>query len=442
MPKRHSRCLPLALLFLGLASPLEAQGPTAPDVIAAYRRLSAHPPWPGFDPATVPVAVFDGDTTWLSGHPHPPSDTFRAGIGGVYRMPGQHPLVKANSSVELDGVTTATLLLDRTRPGTATSWAATLMHEAFHVYQRTHHKDWTANEAELFTYPVEAEAPQRLQRLETEAWRRAVTLQPSACWARAALEYRQLRFGLLPIGAVSYERGTELNEGLATYVEFRAAKRDTIPFPAAGFAPEEMRLRGYTVGPAIGRLLDRVAPRWRERLERGPTRSLDELLAEALEAGEPCRFAAAEDDSIRALARSDVQRVHSSRATLRDSVLSAPGWRIEVIADSGAPLWPERFDPWNVVALDGGAIVHRRFLKLSKDGLAIEVLNRTALTEPAGVHPLFNGIRRLVVSGLPGEPSVQEQPGKVVVTADGVRLEGRVRAVERSGQAILLKAGP
>ena len=94
------------------------------------------------------------------------------------------------------------------------------------------------------------------------------------------------------------------------------------------------------------------------------------------------------------------------------------------------------------MALEGGAIVHRRFLKLSKDGLAIEVLNRTALTVPAGEHPLFNGIRQLLVSGLPTEPTVEERPGNVVVTADGVRLEGRVRAVERTGQTILLRAGP
>ncbi len=441
MSRAYSRHLTFALL-LGLVSTLHGQAPTAPDVIAAYRRLSAHPPWPGFDPATVPVAIFDGDTTWLSGHPHPPTDTFRAGIGGLYRMPGQHPLVKANSSVEVDGVATATLLLDRTKPGTATNWAATLMHEAFHVYQRTQHKDWTANEAELFTYPVEAEAPQRLQRLETEAWRRSVIRQPSACWARASLEYRQLRFGLLPVGAVSYERDTELNEGLATYVEFRAAKRDTIPFPAAGFPPDGMRLRAYAVGPAIGRLLDRFAPHWREQLERGPTRSLDELLSQALGAGERCRYQPAEEDSVRDLARGDVGRIRAGREALRDSVLSAPGWRIEVLTDSGSPLWPQQFDPWNVVALESGAIVHRRFLKLSKDGLAIEVLNRTALTVPAGEHPLFNGIRQLLVSGLPTEPTVEERPGNVVVTADGVRLEGRVRAVERTGQTILLRAGP
>jgi hypothetical protein len=435
------RLLPLALL-LGSVSSLVGQGPTVREVLAAYRRVSTRPPWPGFNPAGIPVAIFDGDTTWLSGHPRPPADTFRIVARDLAAMPGQHPLVKANSSVELGGVTTATLLLDRTGTGAAGRWAATLMHEAFHVFQRKRHRDWVANEAEFLTYPVEQEAPQRLQRLETEAWRRAGAEGQSACWARAALQYRQLRFALLPVGAAAYERGNELNEGLATYVEFRAEVRDSLPFPAEGFAPDGVRLRGYTVGPAIGRLLDRFAPEWREQLERGPTRSLDELLTAALGAGERCRYRPSEEDSVRLLARADVARIGTYRKLLRDSLLSAPGWRIEVVADSIAPLWAERFDPWNIVSLGHGQVLHRRFLRLTKDGLEIEVLDHNAVTEPAGNHPLFNGIRRLIVSGLPDEPVVLDQPGHVQVTADGVRLGGRVRSVERAGQTILLRAGP
>ena len=438
MPRR---CLPLLLVALG-AAPLTAQGPSAAQVIAEYVRLSARSPWPGFQPAKVPIAVFDGDTTWLSGHPNPPAEFIPGPVPGVYRVAGRHPLVNANSSVELGGVSTATLLLDRTRPGSATEWAATLTHEAFHVYQRTHHSDWTANEAELFSYPWDQETLQRLQRLETEAWRRAVSNEPTACWARAALSYRTLRFSLLPVGAAAYERGTELNEGLATYVEFQVEHRDSIPFPAQGFTPDEVRLRGYAIGPAIARLLDRFRPQWREQLERGPTRSLDEMLAETLGTGEPCLYQAAEEDSVRQLARADVEAVRAGRAALRDSVLTAPGWRIEVVADSGHPLWSDRFDPWNVVTLADGAVVHRRFLRLSKDGLWLEVINRAALTEPAGSHPLFTGIRRLLVTGLRDEPSVQELPDRVIVRVDGVQIEGRVRKVERSAQTVRLYAGP
>jgi hypothetical protein len=244
------------------------------------------------------------------------------------------------------------------------------------------------------------------------------------------------------VEAAAYERGTELNEGLATYVELRAEARESLPFPAEGFAPDGVRLRGYAIGPAIGRLLDRFEPDWRERLEHGPTRSLDEWLTTALGAGERCHFRPAEEDSVRLLARSDVRQLAAAHERLRDSVLSAPGWRIEVVADSAAPLWAERFDPWNLVSLGTGVIVHRRFLRLTKDGLAIEVLGRTALTEPAGSPPLFNRVRRLVVSGLPDEPVVLDRPGRLRVSANGLRLEGRVRSVERAGQTILLRAGP
>jgi hypothetical protein len=430
------------LVLLSVPASLAAQGPAAADVIAAYRRMAAHSPWPGFDAGLVPVAVFDGDTTWLSGHPHPPLDTFRLAVGGLYAMPGRHPAITANSSAELGGVMTATLLLDRTRSTTATSWAATLTHEAFHVYQRGHHKDWVANEADFFTYPADREAPQRLQRLETEAWRRALTGGRADCWTRTALKYRQLRFALLPVDAIAYERGTELNEGLATYVEYRAGRRDTIPFPAEGFGPEEVRLRGYVLGPAIGRMLDRFAPAWRDGLERGPTRSLDELLTTAMTPGEGCRFLPGEEDSVTALARAEIAQLQARHQALRDSVTSAPGWRIEIVADSAAPLWPERFDPWNVVSVGNGAVVHRRALTLSKDGLKVELFDRAGVTEAMGAHPIFNGIRRLIIGGLPDAPTVVERPGQLELTAPGVRITGRVRAVERNGQAIRIFAGP
>jgi hypothetical protein len=430
------------LLALRAASPLVAQAPSAPEVITAYRRLAGHPVWPGFDPLLIPVAIYDGDTTWLAGHPRPPQDTFQVTAGGWYRMPGQHPLVKANTSEEIGGEATATLLLDRTRALSATTWAGTLTHEAFHVYQRLHHKDWAANEGEYFTYPVENQAAQGLQRLETEAWRRAVTGEQPLCWARTALEYRRLRFALLPVDAVAYERGSELNEGLATYVEYRTERRDTIPFPPEGFGPDGVRLRAYVLGPAIGEILDRALPTWRDQLEVGPTRALDELLAEALPGGARCRFTAVEADSARTLARADVERVRREHLALRDSVLSAPGWSLEVLADSGSPLWPQRFDPWNVVSVGDGAIVHRRFLSVYKEGLKIEILNRAALTEPMGRHPLFNGIRRLLVTGLPDAPVVIDRPGRLEVSAGGVHLEGRVRSVDRAGRTIVIRAGP
>jgi hypothetical protein len=434
----------VSLILLATAgAPLSAQTPAVAAVIAGYDRAARLPLWPGFRPDTIPLAIFDGDTTWLVRHPAPPPQ-FMPAVRAVARMAGRYDSVHANSSAKVGGHATATLMFDPASGRPSAAWAATMIHEAFHVFQRTRHPSWVANEVDLFTYPFSAEGAQRLQRLETEAWHRAMRKDGGACWARAALEFRRLRFGLLPVASVAYERNNELNEGLATYIELKAQGRDTASIPLAGFGPMDVRLRSYSVGPAIAMLLDRLVPAWRDRMEDGPATSLDELLAGALPAGEPCRLPVADEQAARDAARHDIESLDSSLTALRDSIRTAPGWRIEVVADSALPLWPQGFDPWNVVPLGKGAVAHRRYLKLGKDGLSIEVLGHAALTQAAGEHPIFNGIRALLVTGLPVKPDVVERPGSILVTADGVRLEGRVADVDiiPAEQTVRLRAGP
>lgn len=105
---------------------------------------------------------------------------------------------------------TATLLLngfDADAP--LTDIAAVAIHEAFHVFQRTSHPDWTANEADLFVYPVEDLELLKLRRLETKALKSAFAhSDETACWGRQALNIRQERFALMDDAFVAYERGT------------------------------------------------------------------------------------------------------------------------------------------------------------------------------------------------------------------------------------------
>jgi len=42
--------------------------------------------WPGFDPLAVPLALYDGQATWLFRHPHPPPE-FGPGQGGAAALP-------------------------------------------------------------------------------------------------------------------------------------------------------------------------------------------------------------------------------------------------------------------------------------------------------------------------------------------------------------------
>ena len=70
----------------------------------------------------------------------------------------------------------------------------------------------------------------------------------------------------------------------------------------------------------------------------------------------------------------------------------------------------------------------------------LEVLNAEALTEGAGAHPLFQGIRRVVVTGLE-PPVVRETEGKVSVEAPGVKLEFQPARVVRDGETLTLRLG-
>lgn len=327
--------------------------------------------WPGFAMDKIPVAIYDGKRTTLHGHPSPPKE---------FPYEGRHPLVDANSSVQIGGVETATIVSPNPTP-------ALIAHEKFHVHQRTKHPSWSANEADLFVYPEDdVEALSLLQR-ELDALRKA--LNGDECASRLALALRRERFAKIGATAAAYERGTELNEGLATYVEHRVSRAPVVLKNVAG-----VRERMYQTGLALATLLDRYDPRWKETLESGDPRSLDELLAAAVE---PHTTAA-----------QDVQAIRERREQRKREFLGAKGWTV-VITGS---FFPERFDPLNVHVVGKGEVLHTRMLRLKGDGGVIEVDGREVLTEGAGAHPLFNGVRRVVLTGFAEKPAVVD--GKLV----------------------------
>jgi hypothetical protein len=276
------------LLFLSLGlfaiAAAETATPTTAAVIAEFDRMAGLPLWPGSDPKTVPLAIYDGQRTVLVRHPSPPPEFKRE--GEIWIFAGQHPEMRANTSTDLGGATTATLLLDPGKGRDARHWASVMMHETFHVFQRQKHPTWAGNEAELFTYPLEDAGRLASRRLETDALRRALAAQDAkeaACWAAKALGLRRQRYGSLPAGSEAYEQGTELNEGLATFIENLALGETKGPdLPAGEYPAGDVRSRAYAIGYAEATLLDRFDPGWRKALEEGQGASLDELLAKAL----------------------------------------------------------------------------------------------------------------------------------------------------------------
>lgn len=401
---------------------------------AEFLRLSAATTlWPGYRPEAIPLAIYTGDRTYLFRHPSPPPE-FHS-VDGVASMPGRHPAVTANSSVAIGGVGSATLLADGVRGVLpVTEQAAVALHEAFHVFQRVAHPGWAGNEGDLFTYPVERLDLLRLRREESEYLRRALVASGSAkgCLTRMAMTRRAERFAAMDPAHVAYERNSEMNEGLATYVQLRAAGKRSVEIPVRDFPATAVRQRFYATGPAIAFLLDAARAGWREELEHSDSLRLDPMLANAV-ADVPGRCALPTEvtDRIARTATADVRRVASERASARAAFDRLAGWRLVIEPAVGAPLWPQGFDPLNVAQVTGGTL-HHRMLRLGNDSLSISMVDGEgadfeALTESAGAHPLFNGIRRVEIV-MPSKPMVTREAGVVTVSAPG--LQGRFTGAE------------
>jgi hypothetical protein len=443
----------MTVLLLSLAllrSLSEPASPGGPSVALAVddevRKLARRQLWPGFDPARIPLAVFDGERTFLFRHPSPPPG-FQSlpGRADTAVFAGREPLVTANSSITLGGVRTATLLLDAPDPLSPLEAAAVAAHEAFHVFQAERHPKWGGNEVDLFTYPVDDPGLLQLSRLEAEALSRALaakTGKTSRCRAAAALDLRRRRFADLGEAGASYERGTELKEGLARLVEGRAlpgAAREPV-FPGNEFAAGDVRSRSYAVGHAIGLLLDRFDAGWESKLESGEAGTLDAILWNALarESVRPCGYPAAETALALDRATRSVELARLTRQSVRDDFFRREGWALVVVAEA-EPLAPQGFDPLNVERLGAGEVLHSRWLKLGNGAGSVEVLNARAVTESAGKHPLFEGIRRVTVTGIRAEPKVRETPSGVAIEAAGVAGEFAGARAERKGRTITVR---
>lgn len=402
--------------------------------------------WPGFDPLVVPLAVYDGDRTFLFRHPAPPAGFVPVSNDSpaAYVWTGRHEAVTANSNAEVGGVPTATVLLDRPQPGRSLlDMAAVAVHEAFHVYQRARHPSWIVNEADLFTYPTDASDLLALRRLETEALRRALTADEAtdaACWARKALALRGERYARMDSAFAAYERGTELNEGLATYVEMRAAGRREVDLPPAEFGPAEVRRRAYATGFALALLLDRFLPGWPAKFEANDSQALDAALAMALQPGNACMFGDAFVAEAEEKARAEVLARAAELTRRLDAFEAKPGWRVVVEVGRGEPLWPQGFDPLNVERVDAGRVLHTRFLRLGNAAGRLEVLNAEALTEGVGSHPLFQGVRRVVLTGI-AEPDVSDVEGQVTLRAPGLTVEFKGASATRSRGVVTVRLG-
>lgn len=443
----------LTCLMIGACSEQEAPDDLALRVADEVERLAnARSLWPNFDPTAIPLAIYDGKQTYLFRHPDVPEGF--AGVEGNEQSgltyTGRHPAVTANTSADIGGALTATLLVDNVKPGhSVTGLAGVALHEAFHVFQREQHPAWAANEGDLFMYPIDKPNLLALRRLETKAVRRALDAadpEDSECWSRQALAIRAERFSDMDAPYSAYERGTELNEGLATYVQFQADGQKDVKLPEQGFAAVDVRPRAYATGAAFALLLDRVNPDWPALFESDSSESLDAALLSELGSGikeiaNRCAFTNAEVAVVNEVAQSDVARIVTEQNERRVQFDESDAWRLVVKAADGEPLWPQRFDPLNVERIDGG-IIHTRFLRLGNDRGYVEVLevgdlDIEALTVGAGPHPMFNGVKEVSILGLP-EYELGAGDGPVSIRIPGLEAEFEGASISRSSRETII----
>lgn len=429
--------------------PATTTSPLACRVNDEFRRFAARTPWPGFAPRTMPLAIFDGTSTWMFRFPTALSGFATAPeCAGAQRFDGQHPNVRANTSIEWDSVQVATMIIRDTPAESIATLAATAIHEAFHVHQRVNHPTWAANEAALFFYPATDESLLALARMEMEALRHSIAAEDdreSARWAATAVATRAARGARMPPETLAYERATELNEGLAQYVERRTLEAGTRAehgsraqlsddFPADG-----VRWRCYASGEAWALALDRHVRSWRQQLAARDTVPLDVWLQQDPEVQRATahEFDAATRARCETAARHAVASLREARVEEGRRFLASAGHTL-VFETANAVWWPQFFDPLNVRLLNDGVVLHRRWLEVSNETDRIEIQNRAVLTEPAGPHPLMHGVRRLVIAGLDAPPALVGSDSTLVVRATGVEATLRNATASTSGNATIV----
>ncbi len=203
------------------ASQATGQPPSASqDVFAFVRALdeaAARGVWPGFSPAGIPVALYDGDHTILLRHPSPPPEfSPMPGRPGVLVVKGRHPGVTGNSTREIGGVRTATVIATPAQTVDRTMLA--VVEEVSHLFWLARHPSFRPNELARYVYPVDD--VENLGRLiaEDEALALALEAQSTdgtAGWAAAALGIRRERVTRLAEDVGVYETSLEMMAGTA-----------------------------------------------------------------------------------------------------------------------------------------------------------------------------------------------------------------------------------
>ena len=442
-----------------------ARADLAQTVIRMLEEVAAKKVWPGFEPSTWPLALYDGEKTFLLWHPDPPAE-FKPvpGRPGVLICPGRYPGVEAGSTCDIAGVRTATLIV------TSGVNKRALIEETFHVFWLARHRVFRPDEMARYAYPLTDAENLAGLLAEGEALARALEAgapEQAWRWVAAALEQRSGRRFRLDEESATFETDLEMLEGPANFTGDFAmgwtSAMTATDLRRQNYANatgkwkrglEEIRWRFYYTGEAMGWLLERLLPGWKERLEAEHNLTMQRLLeAELARNGStPSAFTAAEKAAFRADAEWAIADLARRRSDLRAELEARGGARLIVeTAPEAEPLQLGRFATLNLFVLGNGQVVHAKFISLSDSNGSVELTNPDfawgsyggviGLTESAGRRPLGDGTRRLTVFGIRGQPKIERKDGTVAIEAPGVRLKWKGAEVVTEGATIKVKVG-
>lgn len=261
--------------------------------------------WPGFGRADIPAIIYDEAFEYLVGDPNPP-EPWRAVDGddflgkSYFRRPTEHP---QSFAVDLGsrwaGSLSALSQMTRKIPWKLGPdwWSVGLIHEMFHAFQAESAPEAFA--AARAVYALESRYPFKDKdfaadwNAEGAALSKAMKMPGGEELKNAAAAFlgmrdaRRAKAGL-SAELIGYERRLEWLEGLGKYAEIRAdelavGRSDQAAYGAfrsglhflvrADFARLENALgrqdgdlRFYLSGMAMGRMLDRLDPAWKNKV--------------------------------------------------------------------------------------------------------------------------------------------------------------------------------
>ncbi|MFO0981539.1 MAG: hypothetical protein U1E76_07260 [Planctomycetota bacterium] len=480
-----------------------------------------NPVWPGWSAADTPLLFYlPGQQEVLINHPHPPAGF--APYHGTLALSGFTLLVKdgptsitvdgQNTSRSINGIATLVVadtlsnrrntvagMLDDPRPAAAKvadldlaslssdpyGQLALIAHEAFHVFQQRTAPGKSVSEALILDYPILSVPNNVGFALEGRALGDALRAGDAAARRDAALRWlavRRDRRRQLPPAAIQYEDGTEWNEGLAKYVEYRLSEvlEEREPDPALRWAQGfcgyddltfvrerliadaernlsgtvrvnnslhdagSLRLRLYYSGMAIGVLLDRLDASWTQRiLEPGST--LTSLASEALAAPDAeltARLAALHAASeYRDLVAAKERLAQEGLAAVNDLVRGIVAGDTTAVtldyADLGEPRVALAFTPFGVARVDADRVVYRHIPLKGEigDGNIFEQSLALPLLHDRKAHRIqFRLPRRVLASEVAAAAGLERLPTSpienVTLALPGVTLRLRHTELE------------